>query len=743
MMKYEWKKMLWYRWGILYILLFLMVKLVILSLSGTTATDSLEQNREVYDYYMERLEGEFTQEKKDYLEEESLRLAEAKLELGQIQQAYYAGKLNWSEYEEQSASLEEELTREAGFQSIFHQYIYVRMEPETRYFVYQGGWDRILSDQSADYLGILLLLVLMVPVFCQEYSCGMDQLLMTSGKGAGSQVWSKLAVCTITAAVVGAASIGMEYLFYQIQYGLPCGNYPLQSLESYQYVEKSLSLQEAFFLQSAMKILGYVYMTVTILFISSWVKKQSVSLAVSTAATMLPFLMVDNYNQFTRIPGPWGPLVGTVFLSGTEYEWNTYWQEEELVSTELSFGEWGLILAGALCILVGMGYLMKKNNGNYWVERIEKNKHRTNSKQKAIAGFLLLAMCGFLTGCIKPENSAKSKSETEDCLYNSSQYLSGETENYVFYHSVTEGILVCEEKKTGERFPAVKDAMYFHTDEGEELSGTFQLGESVFASGKNVYYQRETYTYDYWGINGYRDTWAVIRLDTADYSEEVLCEVDVNADADSLLGLWKNVGNDTLDARYFFVEGETVYLIEEADGVYRLHPKSGEQEQILALENSGNVACNSQYIYYRDDVGILVQYNRKTGEKQIIEDVVAKDFILCKEGVYYLNARDHDCIYFWNPETGEIKKLGDVPALWMLCDTEYIYYVDEEESWLYRMDKNGNNIVWITDEYPVMLYIFDGYDKLYMDAIDEDEGGFKLLQIDKNTLEITEVEPLK
>jgi hypothetical protein len=42
-----------------------------------------------------------------------------------------------------------------------------------------------------------------------------------------------------------------------------------------------------------------------------------------------------------------------------------------------------------------------------------------------------------------------------------------------------------------------------------------------------------------------------------------------------------------------------------------------------------------------------------------------------------------------------------------------------------------------------MLYIFDGYDKLYMDAIDEDEGGFKLLQIDKNTLEITEVEPLK
>lgn len=739
MIGYEWKKMLWYRRGIVYILLFLAMKLVIFCFTGTTTNESLEQNREAYDYYMEILEGKLTEEKRDYLEAESLRLAEIKLELGQIQQSYYSGKLKEEEYRQNAASMEEDLAREEGFQAIFNQYIYVRTDPENRYFVYSNGWDQILSNQSADYLGILLLLVLIVPVLCQEYSCGMDQLLITSGKGARSQIWSKVVVCLLTAGIIGIACIGMEYVTYCVRYGLPCGSYPLQSLESYQYVEKSMSLFEAFCMQAAMKLFGYIYTAIVILFISSCARKLSLSLTVSIAVMMLPFIMVDNYNQFTRIPGPWGPLVGTVFLSGTEYTWNTYWQVEELVSTELSWGEWGRTMAEALCILVGMVYLMKKSNGNRWVERAgKKNNRRMSGKNGGACALLLLLVCGTLTGCGQTESS-KAEENGDTYIYNSSAYRSGETEKYVFYDSITDEMLVCEEKETGKRFEAVKDAMYIQTETGETLGGTIELGNSIFTTERYLYYIRWNNTYDRWNTAGDTDYFTIVELDTEDYSEKDFCKIDVNGGTDSLLGLRNMVSNPEFYARNFFVDGKTIYLVLDGEGVYRLKPWLAVKEKIITEEKAGNIGCDGYFIYYMNSAGELVQYDMNTGDTKTIEDVVAYDFFLWKDGVYYQNLRDNNRIYYWNFETGEITKIGDVPALWLVCDSEYIYYVDEENQWLYRMDKSGDNVELVTEEYPIMLYVFDKYDYLYMDAMSEN-GDKRVLRVDKHTLEITEVE---
>ena len=72
MLRYEWKKMLFYRRGLLLILVFLLAELSGILWNTKPYDSELEANRNTYNSYLSHVEGPLTPKKREWLEKEML-----------------------------------------------------------------------------------------------------------------------------------------------------------------------------------------------------------------------------------------------------------------------------------------------------------------------------------------------------------------------------------------------------------------------------------------------------------------------------------------------------------------------------------------------------------------------------------------------------------------------------------------------------------------------------------------------
>ncbi len=364
MFLYEWKKLLLRRGGIWLLLLFFVGEIAISVLFRQPYDRVLEQNREVYDRYLSSVNGPLTQEKQDYLEAEMDRLNDVHVQLNQLNSDYYQGKIPQDEYRTQLEELTQQDADYTGFAKLYNQYIYVREVPERRYFLYTGGWERLMTDWEPDYLLLLVLVLLMTPVFCEEYESRMDQILLTQKRSAGAQVlWKAAAVGSLTVLLTAAAQLCRVVTY--ATYGLPNGSYPLESLVSFGGSVKGLSILQGFFLQFALKELGYLYCSLTILVLSVLLRKFALTLMAGLIALPLPFLTLRDTFVLVPIPGPWALTVGTVYLAPSQ----------ELIGfTEMTPLQLGLFLL-AVAVLMGLLFFyVWWNNTNWAIKRISFRK---------------------------------------------------------------------------------------------------------------------------------------------------------------------------------------------------------------------------------------------------------------------------------------------------------------------------------------------------------------------------------
>lgn len=365
MFLYEWKKLLLRRGGIWLLLLFFVGEIAISVLFCQPYDRVLEQNREVYDRYLSSVNGPLTQQKREFIESEMARLNDVHMQLSQLNSNYYQGKIPQDEYQAQLAELTQQDADYTGFAKLYTQYIYVREVPERRYFLYTGGWERLLTDWDPDYLLLLVLVLLLTPVFCEEYESRMDQILLTQKRSAGAQVlWKAAAVGSLTVLLTAAAQL-CRVITYGVAYGLPNGNYPLESLVSFGASVKGLSILQGFFLQFALKELGYLYCALTILALSVLLKKFALTLMAGLIALPLPFLTLRDTFVLVPIPGPWALTVGTVYLSPSQ----------ELIGfTEMTPLQLGLFVLAVAVLMVLLFFYVWWNNTNWAIKRISFGK---------------------------------------------------------------------------------------------------------------------------------------------------------------------------------------------------------------------------------------------------------------------------------------------------------------------------------------------------------------------------------
>ena len=274
---YEVKKIMIHQRGLLYIALVLLLGTVWLALSDSPTDNAMEQYQNEYEWYLEKVNGYCGDESSLYLEQEAGRIAEAKEKQSTLLENYYDGKISESEYKKESQEMEKVLEHQNGFEVIYQQYLYVCENVGNRYFLQTNGWMGLLGKGTLNFIFFFGILLIVTPVFCSEYSCQMDTLILTSREGRKSSLY-KLFIMIVVVLFLSLSISLIEYGFYRLKYGLPHGDYPIQSIRYFADSSKGISLLEGYVSIGLLRMFGGVFLTIFLMFISVLAKRYALTL---------------------------------------------------------------------------------------------------------------------------------------------------------------------------------------------------------------------------------------------------------------------------------------------------------------------------------------------------------------------------------------------------------------------------------------------------------------------------------
>ena len=297
MLQVELKKILFHHKGLLLLLIALAAYAVFCVGSGYDSSYVIDRNEDTYLTYMERWQGEITEEKAQEME---------------------------AEYAEATRSDD---GRKAAFLTIYNQYYYAKEDPAHRFLMDERGWDTLLTRDGVNVILLLFLLALCVPVFCGEYQCGMAQILRSCRNGRGRLAGIKLCVMAALAVLATVLFQLVQFVVVALSVGLDGASYPLQSLSFFEHSPYLISVGQAYGIVVLSRCLGAAWFAILIALLSILFRQTVLTTFSGIAVSILPHLIGGSFLKYV-LPLPAGLLAGTGYVWGTltevgyDEDWN-------------------------------------------------------------------------------------------------------------------------------------------------------------------------------------------------------------------------------------------------------------------------------------------------------------------------------------------------------------------------------------------------------------------------------------
>lgn len=611
----EWNRLFVHRKGWLVVVLFLLLQLAMLVLSDTPENINADRYREDYAVLLQQVEGCWTEEKAAWLEQRSEDTTEAKRTLNTAYEDYYAGRITRTELERAQADLTL-LEQEDGFQVLYDQYLYVCEDTRQRFFLETNGWAGLLGSENVDMTLLLVLLLLIVPVLCREYECGMDSLALTMRNGRRTLLLVKPFTAIAAALLVCGGQLVVRWGWYLFRYGLPHGNYPVQSLQAYADCPLAVSLQETFLLTAVCKLFGVGFFALLVLTAAALTRQTSFTALAGAAAMLLPWLGMEQDAVYQLpLPLPFWLAKGFFAEKGTE--------------------RMLILLAGCGVVLILCGVLLSVRHPSAY-----RGKHKRRNGHCASV-LVILLLIGTLSGCgtasLPTGNFVWNGRTSEELFYGDRHY----------FYSYDEQTIICESSETEETISILREPTKTLSD--TEINGSF------FVNDGSLYYteiERTTNNDTTYIGTGRVSTFRLQCLNLETLVEETVFEHTY------LSGLFGMEGGQSseLDRILFlpnpklFVTGSKLVLIQTK--AYVVDLLTG-QVSVPKMKTARGVASDGRRLYYVNDRLILCWYDLMTEEYGEFPDVVVSDFSLTAEGVYYLSLRENNQLYVLDPQSGE------------------------------------------------------------------------------------------
>lgn len=633
---YEIKKMLFHQRGLWFLLAYLLLATGFAFLTCGPANEAMELYADQYDHYLSIVEGPLTDAKEAFLQSEAKALSQADIAVQKLYADFYEGNMTREDLETQAAPYEALLNNRRGFDLIFEQYMYVRENPENRYFTRTNGWNALLDDERPDFLLVFVLLLLAAPFFIQETASGMDRLLLTGVHGGISTARGKINLMLGTTVLLCLFTSMVRYGICRIRYGLPNGSFPMQSLSCFSSSEKTLTLFMAFILMTALRTLGYLLLSMAVMVVSAHTKKYALTLLLCSAGVLLPYAGIGTGTVAYYGAFPLNFMLAAGFLKGDQVQAALYGDTPEVVFTEIppTHGLCLVIIAAVLGLMMYLSVLRRYTN--VW--------HSRRRPRPALLILLCLLTLG-ASGC--------AGGGSHDDIYNMSSKGYFKNDRYEFQSGYTDDStdLTFTDRATGETASLVRSP----------LKSMWEISDAIYGNGACVYYLR--YDIDRSGQKPRIDHMSIIEVDTEDFSEKIIFEKNIRETQSRIFGIATVQATDLdyLNPYAFFLDARHVYLIN-GDEILRIDRRTGRTGHI-PVNGQGNKAFDGRYLYYINEHYEIVKYDTQNDCEQIFTHVIARDFYLTDGGLLYENRQDQNKIYGLDTGSGRTWRVPELTEL--------------------------------------------------------------------------------
>lgn len=625
---FEWKKLLICCRGWLIILSVLVIKLGYLLIADSPEYANIELYRNDYIYYMQNVEGRLTGEKINYIEETASRSAAAKSEISQSYSDFYAGNISERECDWQVLKQQDFAVRYKGMNALYEQYLYARQQPECRYMVYPNGWAALLQNDRLDLLFVLTLLVLLIPMFCNEYLCRMDYLAITTVNGSRSFEVHKSAVSVILAMLLSLAFTIGRLVFCITKYGLPHAEYPLQSLAYFSGCPYSVSLGQAFWILAFLRMFGAAFLAALICFAAVLTRRNAASCLLVLCVIGIPFISFSDSLQY-RLPMPLGFLRAVGYFLGSEVMADSVTGEETVIFSQVSAVQFLYLCVVSMIIIFWCSLFVCRRNRNKIV------LYKTHQKRSSRLAVFLFPCFLFLSGCGKTGVLKEMQ-----VIYNSASSDFYQDDNF-FVKAVDQGenVGIWMQKNNEEMINMVRSPF-----KSEQI-----YANCIYGNDGIVYY-----------ISSYSEDDSNVRLSRrkgkmrvcvrgiyADSMEE-FCKFEVYYQKNSEWSFLNFVTG-------FFMNEKNIWFVTD-DAVWQIDLFTHKKE-VLNIPLNGNISYDGRRIYFIDDEMRLSEYDTETGRVDKVGNIAAGVYVLASNGIYFSNLRDQNHLYLDRRDGSGVKMI--------------------------------------------------------------------------------------
>ncbi len=619
-MKYEFYKLFLKRKAWLLILIFMGLRLITVFLQPNYVRDyKMEMYRDTYMEHMKVLEGKLTDEKAAYISEQNSEIQKL-LNQDTSVESYINGDISEEEFNERYRQRNTGYQRQNEFEVINERYRSVLNNPERVYFIYSNGWTALIGNENIDFVLLILLMLLIVPMICNEFSTDMYPVLRTTPNGGMRLFASKFAVGMITAVLCAILFFAEECLYFAAMFGLPNGSFPLQSLAPFEASPYQISIYGAATLTLVNRCFGAIYMTALLLCLSAVLRRSLSAIFLGTISILLPLVLLSQSTMKYLFPTPLGFLLSSGLLRGTYAV--TPFSSQIVTITPKQYFTTAVVTLGIIVLLFLIGMCA------FTGKAIPK-------KSKAVACLLMLPV--FMTGCC----DISSEPDFSGFVYDKWTY---QPVSNKFSVVRDENNVACLSYANGDaNIPLIRDCF---TD-----SSDFGLAVMSFIDGETVYY-----------LNQYRNFhYEIIALNTNDFSQRCVHEVEWSdnvEEMDMLFGLGfylpkKMQQDELIDS--FFVHDDQLFL-SKSSGIY-WYDLHSDGEVCIYDGKANNLAFTCGSVYYMDEVLDVYRYDIQTKSTEKLPIGKVERFYAVEEGLYCKDLLDGK-FYYVNPD-GSRKELSE------------------------------------------------------------------------------------
>ena len=292
-----------------YLILILAVLILKAEITDRTVVADTSPSDTRYRSYMTLLEGEATDEKLTYIQEERDIVDEILYSEGSMQDKYFKAEISYEEYIEYLNDLDDAKVRDKALLRVeeYRDHILaLRAQGQEAYFLYDTGWNHLLT-LDFDYLLYAAALLLFAGLFASEYRAGMTYILRATKRGRGKTFGVKFAMAIVLTLGLGMVFAAIDYNAVVPLYRFPASDAPAASLMIFGGLRGDITVEQLFWLYEIIRLLGVVLLSVVTVSLSVLFEKAVSCMSTVAAITLIPYVLtsfgldVAKYADYTAL----------------------------------------------------------------------------------------------------------------------------------------------------------------------------------------------------------------------------------------------------------------------------------------------------------------------------------------------------------------------------------------------------------------------------------------------------------